>query len=179
MCFWNFDIDHFHWPQTFPIFRIIWDFCCNRSQLKQQFELKPDLSQTSARPQPDLSQTSARPQLDLNWIDLSLTLLLLLSWQRAREASAFIKNNKRRRLWEPLDPPIVSCFQVGGPFFLKRFQECFFSQKWCQMELQMASKMSQNLIKNKLETKSTKNAGNVINLIRSDLQETRFRMEGL
>ena len=43
----------------------------------------------------------------------------------------------------------------------------------------MASKMSQNLIKNKLETKSTKNAGNVINLIPSDLQETRFRMKGL
>ena len=49
MCFWNFDIDHFHWPQTFPIFRIILDFFCNRSQLKQKFELKPDLSQTSAR----------------------------------------------------------------------------------------------------------------------------------
>ena len=47
------------------------------------------------------------------------------------------------------------------------------------MELQMASKMSQNLIKNKLETKSTKNVGNVINLIPSDLQETRFRMEWL
>ena len=43
----------------------------------------------------------------------------------------------------------------------------------------MASKMSQNLIKNELETKSTKNAENVLNLLPLDLQETRFRMEGL
>ena len=33
--------------------------------------------------------------------------------------------------------------------------------------------------KNELETKSTKNAENVLNLIPLDLQETRFRMEGL
>ena len=43
----------------------------------------------------------------------------------------------------------------------------------------MASKISQTLIKNELETKSTKNAENVLNLIPLDLQETRFRMEGL
>ena len=43
----------------------------------------------------------------------------------------------------------------------------------------MASKMSRNLIKNELETKSTKNAENVLNLIPLDLQETRFRMEWL
>ena len=47
------------------------------------------------------------------------------------------------------------------------------------MEPKMASKMSQNLIKNKLETKSTKNAGNVLNVLPLDLQETRFRMERL
>ena len=62
---------------------------------------------------------------------------------------------------------------------MKRFLEGFFSQKLCQMGLQMASKMSQILIKNELETKSTKNAENVLNLIPLDLQETRFRMEGL
>ena len=131
MCFWNFDIDHFHWPQTFPIFRIILDFFCNRSQLKQQFELKPDLSQTSARSQPDLSQTSAR--FELNWVELSLTLLLLLSRQRAREAAAFIKNNKRRRLWEPLDPCIIRHFQIGAPFFSIDFRKGFFLKndaKW-------------------------------------------------
>ena len=33
--------------------------------------------------------------------------------------------------------------------------------------------------KNELETKSTKNAENVLNLLPLDLQETRFRMEGL
>ena len=43
----------------------------------------------------------------------------------------------------------------------------------------MASKKLQNLMKNKLETKSTKHVGNVLNLRPSDLQETRFRMEGL
>ena len=47
------------------------------------------------------------------------------------------------------------------------------------MEPKIASKMSRNLIKNELETKSTKNAENVLNLFPSDLQETRFRMEGL
>ena len=43
----------------------------------------------------------------------------------------------------------------------------------------MASKMSQKLIKNELETKSTKNVENVLNLTPLDLQETRFRMEWL
>ena len=47
------------------------------------------------------------------------------------------------------------------------------------MELQIALKISQILIKNELETKSTKNAENVLNLIPLDLQETRFRMESL
>ena len=70
-------------------------------------------------------------------------------------------------------------FQLGSPLFLKRFLEGFFSQNWCQMGLQMASKRSQILIKNELETKSTKNAENVLNLIPLDLQETRFRMEWL
>ena len=62
---------------------------------------------------------------------------------------------------------------------MKRFSEGFFSQKWCQMEPKMASKRSRNLTKNELETKSTKNAENVLNLLPLDLQETRFRMEGL
>ena len=43
----------------------------------------------------------------------------------------------------------------------------------------MASKNSQNLIKNELRTKSTNYVENVLNLISLDLQETRFRMEGL
>ena len=47
------------------------------------------------------------------------------------------------------------------------------------MESQMASKISQNLITSALETKSTKHVENVLNLRSSDLQETRFRMEGL
>ena len=47
------------------------------------------------------------------------------------------------------------------------------------MEPQMASKNLQNLIKNELETKSTKHVEHVLNLIPLDLQETRFRMEGL
>ena len=47
------------------------------------------------------------------------------------------------------------------------------------MEPKIASKISQNLIKNELETESTQNAENVLNLIPLDLQETRFRMQGL
>ena len=45
------------------------------------------------------------------------------------------------------------------------------------MEPQIASKNRQHLIKNGLETKSTKHVQNVLNLIPLDLQETRFRME--
>ena len=43
----------------------------------------------------------------------------------------------------------------------------------------MASKRSHNLINNELETKSTKHVENVLNLTPLDLQETRFRIEGL
>ena len=43
----------------------------------------------------------------------------------------------------------------------------------------MASKITQNLIKNELETKSTKHVENVLNLTPLDLQQTRFRIEGL
>ena len=62
---------------------------------------------------------------------------------------------------------------------MTRFPDPFFSQKWRQMEPQMASKRSQNPINNELETKSTKHVENVLNLTPLDLQETRFRMEGL
>ena len=43
----------------------------------------------------------------------------------------------------------------------------------------MASKRSQNLIKNELETKSAKHVENVQNLISLDLRATRLRMEEL
>ena len=43
----------------------------------------------------------------------------------------------------------------------------------------MASKRSQNLIRNELETKSTKHVENVLNVTPLDLQVTRFRMEWL
>ena len=47
------------------------------------------------------------------------------------------------------------------------------------MEAQMASNKLQNLIKNRLETQSTKHVENVLNLPPLDLQETRFRIEDL
>ena len=72
-----------------------------------------------------------------------------------------------------------SPFSSGGSLFLKRFSEWFFLKNDAKMEPQMASKRSQHLIKNELETKSTKHVENVINLTPLDLQETRFRMEGL
>ena len=43
----------------------------------------------------------------------------------------------------------------------------------------MAFKRLQNLLKNELETQSTKHIENVLNLIPLDWQETRFRMEKL
>ena len=73
----------------------------------------------------------------------------------------------------------IGCgFQVGGPLFLKRFSEKFFLKngaKWSSK----CSKMQNKLMENELETKSTKHAENVPNLIPLDLQETRFRMEWL
>ena len=69
-------------------------------------------------------------------------------------------------------------FSSKGASFFEAIVEAFF-RKWCQMESQMASKMLQNLIKNELETKSTKHVEHVLNLIPLDLQETRFRMEKL
>ena len=61
---------------------------------------------------------------------------------------------------------------------MKRFSDCFlFFKNGAKQSLKMASKMSHNLIKNELETKSTKHVENVPNLIPLDLQETRFRME--
>ena len=47
------------------------------------------------------------------------------------------------------------------------------------MEPQMASKIKENLNKNKLETKPTKHVENLLKLIPLDLQETRFRMKEL
>jgi hypothetical protein len=70
-------------------------------------------------------------------------------------------------------------FSSGGALFFEAIFGMLFSQKWCQMEPQMASKISQNLIKNELETRSTKHVENVLNLTPLDLQETRFRMEWL
>ena len=46
------------------------------------------------------------------------------------------------------------------------------------MEPQLQKK-KQNLIKNELETQSTKHVENALNLLPLDLQETRFRMEWL
>ena len=65
-------------------------------------------------------------------------------------------------------------FQVGGSRFLKGFSEGFFSEKMSKMKPKITSKISQNLIKNELETKSTKHVGNVQHFIPLDLQETRF-----
>ena len=47
------------------------------------------------------------------------------------------------------------------------------------MEPQMASKIKENLKKNRLGTKRTKHIENLLNLKPSDLRETRFRIEGL
>ena len=60
---------------------------------------------------------------------------------------------------------------------MKRISEGFFSEKECQMELQIGFKKVTQTDKKELETKSTKHVENVLNLIPLDLQETRF--EGL
>ena len=73
------------------------------------FELKPDLSQISARPQLDLNWIELN-WIELNWIELSLTLLLLLSRQRAREASAFIRHRAFRLVGRVCSPCLVFSF---------------------------------------------------------------------
>ena len=154
------------WYQPFHFFELISKLFQSKPTQATIFEHFFDFELQSTQTWTQIRTTiRARAEIEL---EFELELLLLL-----RSAHA------RRRLQEPSDTGIGSHFQVGGPPFLKRFSEGLFSQKWCQMEPKMASKRSQNLIKNKLETKSTKHVGNVPNLRPSDLQETRFRMERL
>ena len=70
-------------------------------------------------------------------------------------------------------------FETRGHLFLKRFSEGFFPRTWCQMEHKMASKIKENLKKNRLGTKPRKHVENLLKLIPLDLQETRFRMKWL
>ena len=99
---------------------------------------------------------------------------------RARTIVSCLRSaHARRAVREPGAMVIVSRLRQGGTFFLERFSERFFSQSWCQMEAQMASKIKENRQKNRLGTKPTKHVENVLILKPSDMQETRFRMEGL
>ena len=157
--------DHEHWVliSALSFFRIVFETFAIEANSSSQFRASFRFRiQTWTRLRATIR---ARAEIEL---EFELELLLLL-----RSAHA------RRRLQEPSDTGIVRSFHLGVPLFLKRFSEGFFSEKLCQMEPQMASKISQNLIKNELETKSTKNAGNMLNFIPLDLQETRFRMERL
>ena len=128
---------------------------CNRSQLEQPFSSNFSISNCN---QLKLAYEFEQ-QFELEFEfeqQFELEQLLLL-----RSAHA------RRHLWEPSDTGIGTSFQVEGPLFWRDF--------WNGL----ASKNLQNLIKNELETKSTKHVENVLNSIPLDLQETRFRTEGL
>ena len=166
----NFDINPFNLSNCFRNF-------CNRSQLKQPFSSNFSISNCNQLKIGHKFEPQFELELKSN-LNSSSSYCFCSRSARARRWP-LLKNNKRRRLWEPSDTRIVNQFQAGCQLFLKRFSAGFFSQKWCQMEPKMASKRSRNLIKNELETKSTKNAENVLNLIPMDLQETRFRMEWL
>jgi len=72
----------------------------------------------------------------------------------------------------------VGQFQGGGPPFLKRFPEHFFSKMLPNGTPDGLKKVAKSK-KNELETKSTKHVENVLNLTPLDLQETRFQMEWL
>ena len=92
--------------------------------------------------------------------------LLFLFEKRAREAASLGAIGHRDSLrWG------------GGAFFKAIFG--FVFKNGAARSLKMAPEMSHKLIKNELETKSTKHVENVPNLIPLDLQETRFRMEKL
>ena len=70
-------------------------------------------------------------------------------------------------------------FNLGSPIFETIFGAFFFSEngaKWSPGWLQKCNKICKTTI---LETKPTKHVENMLNLISSYLQETRFRIERL
>merc|ERR1711966_128069 len=84
---------------------------CNRSQLKQPFSSNFSISNCNQLKLGHKFEPQFELELKSNLNSNSVTV------QRAREASAFIKNNKRRRLWEPSDMGMWCCFRMGGLIF--------------------------------------------------------------
>ena len=85
----------------------------------------------------------------------------------------------RRLLWEPPDMFIdvhSVLFWCKGSLFSKPFSVHFFSEKWWQMDTNMASKVETILSKMTLKMKSKKHAQNVLKLMPRDLWKTTFRL---
>jgi len=68
-------------------------------------------------------------------------------------------------------------FWCKGSLFSKPFSVHFFSEKWWQMDTNMASKVETILSKMTLKMKSKKHAQNVLKLMPRDLWKTSFRLE--
>ena len=67
-------------------------------------------------------------------------------------------------------------FWCKGSLFSKPFSVHFFSEKWWQMDTNMASKVETILSKMTLKMKSKKHAQNVLKLMPRDLWKTSFRL---
>ena len=109
--------DHQHWVliSALSIFSNCFRNFCNRSQLKQPFSSNFSISNCN---QSKLGhEFELQFELELKSNKNSSSSYCFCSRSARARRRPLLKNNKGRRLWEPLDGTIVSCFQVGGHFF--------------------------------------------------------------
>ena len=146
----NFDISPFHFSELFS--ELLQSKPTQATIFEQFFDFELQSTQTWTRIRATIR---ARAEIEQ---EFELELLFLFE-KCAREAASLgaIGHGDSGRISSRVSPFFEA---ISGRFFLK---------KMCQMEPEMASNKSQNLIKNELETKSTKHVENVLNLIPLDL----------
>ena len=114
------------------------DSISNSKQLKLGHKFEPQLElELKSNTNSNHNSSSSWNRIELNRAEIESNLILFEKC--AREAVAFIKNNKRRPLWEPLDMCMITRFHLGGPLFWSDFWKGFFlkngvkwSPKWPQ-----------------------------------------------
>ena len=115
----------------------IWDFCSFALQNRQLLIRRAFAQGVSDR------EKCAFDIGPFHFFEFRLKHLLLKPTQAAisEQFLGTTAMDARRRLWEPPDTTVVSCFHVGGALFLKRFSEQLFFCKIMPNGPQMASKI--------------------------------------
>merc|ERR1711966_488862 len=91
---------------------------CNRSQLKQPFSSNFSISNCNQLKIGHKFEPQFELELKSN-LNSSSSYCFCSRSARARRWP-LLKNNKRRRLWEPSDTGMWDNFHLGGPLFFKR-----------------------------------------------------------